>query len=51
MSALDPQEQTQSLILYRQEIEWAPYQSAEALNQNKFLLDIDGNGWSARFRR
>ncbi|ODO05163.1 hypothetical protein L198_01851 [Cryptococcus wingfieldii CBS 7118] len=35
----------------RREIEWAPRQSGEDLNQNKFLLDIDGNGWSGRFRK
>ncbi|WWC88513.1 uncharacterized protein L201_003424 [Kwoniella dendrophila CBS 6074] len=35
----------------RQEIEWAGRQSADELNRHKFLLDIDGNGWSGRFRR
>ena len=29
----------------RDEITWAGYQSPADLNQNKFLLDIDGNGW------
>ncbi|AAW42848.2 CAP1-related [Cryptococcus deneoformans JEC21] len=33
------------------EIEWAPRQSGDDLNLNKFLLDIDGNGWSGRFRK
>lgn len=33
------------------EIEWAAWQSPEELNQHKFLLDVDGNGWSGRFRR
>ncbi|WVQ73253.1 hypothetical protein IAR50_002821 [Cryptococcus sp. DSM 104548] len=35
----------------RREIEWAPRQSGDDLNRNKFLLDIDGNGWSGRFRK
>ncbi|WVW84823.1 hypothetical protein I302_106858 [Kwoniella bestiolae CBS 10118] len=35
----------------RQEIQWAGHQGAEELNRHKFLLDIDGNGWSGRFRR
>nr|KIR49754.1 hypothetical protein I312_00844 [Cryptococcus bacillisporus CA1280] len=33
------------------EIEWAPRQNGDDLNLNKFLLDIDGNGWSGRFRK
>ncbi|OCF30440.1 hypothetical protein I316_07927 [Kwoniella heveanensis BCC8398] len=35
----------------RREIQWAGHQGAEELNKHKFLLDIDGNGWSGRFRR
>ncbi|WVQ65645.1 uncharacterized protein L199_003823 [Kwoniella botswanensis] len=35
----------------RREIQWAGHQGAEELNRHKFLLDIDGNGWSGRFRR
>ncbi|KAK4685681.1 hypothetical protein P7C73_g4466, partial [Tremellales sp. Uapishka_1] len=35
----------------RREIEWAGHQSSEEMNKHKFLLDIDGNGWSGRFRR
>ncbi|WVF69132.1 hypothetical protein IAT40_003906 [Kwoniella sp. CBS 6097] len=35
----------------RREIRWAGHQGAEELNRHKFLLDIDGNGWSGRFRR
>jgi beta-1,2-xylosyltransferase len=35
----------------RAEIEFAPHQSASELNKHKFLFDIDGNGWSGRFRR
>ncbi|EIW73449.1 hypothetical protein TREMEDRAFT_42362 [Tremella mesenterica DSM 1558] len=35
----------------KREIDWAGYQSPEELNDHKFLLDIDGNGWSGRFRR
>ncbi|EJT49629.1 hypothetical protein A1Q1_01258 [Trichosporon asahii var. asahii CBS 2479] len=30
---------------------FAPYQSPEDLHGNRFLLDVDGNGWSGRFRR
>ena len=29
----------------RREIDWAPFQWSNDLNQHKFLLDIDGNGW------
>nr|XP_018262209.1 uncharacterized protein I303_05225 [Kwoniella dejecticola CBS 10117]OBR84367.1 hypothetical protein I303_05225 [Kwoniella dejecticola CBS 10117] len=35
----------------QQEIQWAGHQSADELNRHKYLLDIDGNGWSGRFRR
>ncbi|WWC70900.1 uncharacterized protein I206_104852 [Kwoniella pini CBS 10737] len=35
----------------QKEIQWAGHQSADELNRHKFLLDIDGNGWSGRFRR
>ncbi|KAK8858698.1 hypothetical protein IAR55_002927 [Kwoniella newhampshirensis] len=35
----------------RTEIQWAPRQRGEELNRHKFLLDIDGNGWSGRFRK
>ncbi|WVQ83028.1 hypothetical protein IAT38_005166 [Cryptococcus sp. DSM 104549] len=35
----------------QEEIEWAPHMPGEELNKNKFLLDIDGNGWSGRFRK
>ncbi|WWD18593.1 hypothetical protein CI109_103046 [Kwoniella shandongensis] len=35
----------------RTEIQWAPHQRGEELNKHKFLLDIDGNGWSGRFRK
>ncbi|WRT67909.1 uncharacterized protein IL334_004883 [Kwoniella shivajii] len=35
----------------KNEIQWAGHQGAEELNKHKFLLDIDGNGWSGRFRR
>lgn len=30
---------------------FAEYQSPDALHANRFLLDVDGNGWSGRFRR
>ncbi|RXK37688.1 hypothetical protein M231_05021 [Tremella mesenterica] len=30
----------------KREIDWAGYQRPEELNDHKFLLDIDGNGWS-----
>ncbi|KAL1408186.1 hypothetical protein Q8F55_004991 [Vanrija albida] len=33
------------------EIDFAPFQRSPAMNKHKFLLDIDGNGWSGRFRR
>ncbi|KAJ9127087.1 hypothetical protein QFC24_001322 [Naganishia onofrii] len=33
------------------EIDFAPFQTANELNQYKFMFDLDGNGWSARFRR
>lgn len=32
-------------LMIRTEIGFAGYQKPEELNQNKFLLDIDGNGW------
>lgn len=35
----------------RKEILWAPEQSAADAYRSKFILDIDGNGWSGRFRR
>ncbi|WVR06467.1 hypothetical protein IAU60_003498 [Kwoniella sp. DSM 27419] len=35
----------------RVEIEWAGHQGADEMNLHKFMLDIDGNGWSGRFRR
>ncbi|ORX37296.1 glycosyl transferase family 90-domain-containing protein [Kockovaella imperatae] len=35
----------------QEEIDFAPFQSSDDLNKHKFLLDIDGNGWSGRFRR
>ncbi|KLT43057.1 hypothetical protein CC85DRAFT_284814 [Cutaneotrichosporon oleaginosum] len=35
----------------QEEIEWAPYDPPSATRDAKFLLDIDGNGWSGRFRR
>jgi len=31
--------------MIRNEIGFAGYQKPEELNQSKFLLDIDGNGW------
>ncbi|TXT13364.1 hypothetical protein VHUM_00731 [Vanrija humicola] len=34
-----------------QEIDFAPFQRSTTMNKHKFLLDIDGNGWSGRFRR
>lgn len=30
---------------------FAEYQSPDDLHANRFLLDVDGNGWSGRFRR
>lgn len=35
----------------REEIAWAEYEPPSATRDSKFLLDIDGNGWSGRFRR
>lgn len=33
------------------EINFAKFQRSTQMNKHKFLLDIDGNGWSGRFRR
>lgn len=35
----------------RDEIQWANFQLPREAQESKFLLDIDGNGWSGRFRR
>ncbi|BEI86445.1 hypothetical protein CcaverHIS002_0607320 [Cutaneotrichosporon cavernicola] len=35
----------------QEEISWAKFDPPAAARASKFLLDIDGNGWSARFRR
>lgn len=35
----------------KREIDFAPHQHPDAMNRYKFLFDIDGNGWSGRFRR
>ncbi|GMK57357.1 hypothetical protein CspeluHIS016_0401910 [Cutaneotrichosporon spelunceum] len=34
-----------------EEITWAKFDPPKAARASKFLLDIDGNGWSGRFRR
>lgn len=31
--------------------EWVGFMSAEEQNQYKYVIDIDGNGWSGRFHR
>jgi hypothetical protein len=35
----------------QEEIEWAEFEPPSAMRESKFALDIDGNGWSGRFRR
>lgn len=35
----------------KREIDFAAFQTPDELNQYKFLFDVDGNGWSGRFRR
>ncbi|KAL7416368.1 glycosyl transferase family 90-domain-containing protein [Mrakia frigida] len=35
----------------REELPFAPHQSMDELNKYKYMIDVDGNSWSARFRR
>ncbi|GAA5851432.1 hypothetical protein JCM3766R1_004574 [Sporobolomyces carnicolor] len=36
---------------FEQEFEWDGYMSEEEQNQYKYVIDVDGNGWSGRFHR
>lgn len=33
------------------EFEWSEWMSVEEQNQYKYVIDVDGNGWSGRFHR
>ncbi|GAA5880142.1 hypothetical protein JCM16303_001228 [Sporobolomyces ruberrimus] len=36
---------------FEQEFDWDGYMSEEEQNQYKYVIDVDGNGWSGRFHR
>ncbi|GAA6037062.1 hypothetical protein JCM8097_005532 [Rhodosporidiobolus ruineniae] len=36
---------------FENEFEWAEFMMPEENNQYKYLIDVDGNGWSGRFHR
>ncbi|GAA6021125.1 hypothetical protein JCM10207_003377 [Rhodosporidiobolus poonsookiae] len=36
---------------FEREFEWDGYMSEEEQNQYKYVIDVDGNGWSGRFHR
>lgn len=36
---------------FKDEFEWGERMSTEEQNKYKFVMDVDGNGWSGRFHR
>jgi hypothetical protein len=36
---------------FKDEFEWGERMSTEESNKYKFVMDVDGNGWSGRFHR
>ncbi|GAA5989676.1 hypothetical protein JCM5350_001660 [Sporobolomyces pararoseus] len=41
----------ESCSRFEQEFDWDGYMSEEDQNQYKYVIDVDGNGWSGRFHR
>ncbi|GAA5832497.1 hypothetical protein JCM11251_001347 [Rhodosporidiobolus azoricus] len=38
-------------LKFEEEFEWVDYTEPEVQNEFKYVLDVDGNGWSGRFHR
>lgn len=41
----------ESCAKFEQEFDWDGFMSEEQQNQYKYVIDVDGNGWSGRFHR
>ncbi|GAA5914455.1 hypothetical protein JCM6882_003023 [Rhodosporidiobolus microsporus] len=41
----------QDCLKFEKEFEWVDYTEAAEQNEFKYVLDVDGNGWSGRFHR